>query len=127
MIAGPPSVSADSFPAANFNVPLRLREGSKGFNVATGVLTRKLASPGAFLVLGEVGALGVVTKGTLLYVKTDNNVDIQITTDDGSGGSVVGIIPIYGFTVIEFSSTRFLKLLEAKGTAAIEYFVSGLE
>ncbi len=125
--AGPPSSTSESFPASSFSVPLRFRENTKGFSVATGVLTRNLASPGAFVALQGVGPTDSVTKGTFLYLKSDALIDVRVTTDDGVGGSVLAIIPPSGFVLLELDATKFLKLLEAKGTARLEYFVCGNE
>ena len=125
--AGPPTSTSESFPASSFSVPLRFRENTKGFSPATGVLTRRLASPGAFVPLQGVGATDTVTKGTFLYLKSDGLIELRLTTDDGVGGSVVAVLPPSGFFMIELDSTKFLKLLEARGTAVLEYFICGNE
>lgn len=108
-------------------MPLRFRENTKGFSVATGVLTRKLNSVGSFVALQGVGATDTVTKGTFLYFKSDALIELRLTTDDGVGGSVVAIIPPSGFVMLELDATKFLKLLEARGVASLEYFVCGNE
>ena len=124
---GPASSTTESFPASSFSAPLRFRENTKGFSVATGVLTRKLNSVGAFVPLQGVGATDTVTKGTFLYLKSDAAIEVRLTTDDGSGGSVLAVLPPSGFVMIELDPVKFLKLLEAKGLGSLEYFVCGNE
>lgn len=124
--AGPPSVTAsDSFPGAAVTVPLRLPAGRKTYSVATGVLPRNLSSPLSFAVIDGVGAGNAVTQGTFLYLRASQAFELRITTDDGLGGSVVTTLPVSTLLLLEFDSVKFLKLLEAKGTTQLEYFVCG--
>lgn len=124
LIGGPPS-GGDTFPASTFSVPLRMRTTPKGFGVATGVLTRLVASPAAFVALSGVGSGDTVTQADVLYFKPSGPVDLRLTTDDGVGGNVVAVVPIDGITMIEFPTSKFLKLLEVQGSATVEYFASG--
>ncbi len=125
--AGPPSATSDSFPGASFSVPLRFRENTKAFTFASGVLQRRLNSVGSFVPIQGVGPDDSVTKGTFLYLRSDASFSLRLTTDDGSGGSVVTTFPVGGFCMLELDPLLFLKLLEAKGSANLEYFVSGVE
>lgn len=127
LTAGPPSVTSEAFPGASVAVPLRLRENTLAFNVATGMLSRSLASALAFVPLQGVGPGDAVTKAVFLYLKGNALFDVRLTTDDGLGGSVVSVVPVNGFALLQFDGTKFLKLLEAKGTALIEYFLCGAE
>ncbi len=126
--AGPPPVTTESFPASSFSVPLAFLETSKAFNVASGVLSRRLStlSP-SYAVLDGLGTSSAVTKATFLYLKSSSSVVLRLTTDDGSGGSVMTLLPVLGLVLLEFNSLLFLKQLEAQGSAQLEYFVSGLE
>lgn len=123
--AGPPSVTSESFPGASLSVPLRLPSGSKSFSVATGVLSRKLNSALSFVALDGVGPASSVTQGSFLYLRSDQPFQLRVTTDDGSGGSDVAVHPVATLMLIEYDSTKFLKLLEAKGVANLEWFVCG--
>lgn len=125
LIGGPPS-GGETFPGATFSVPLRLRTDPKGFNSATGVLQRQIATaPGVYVTFGEVGTGASVPKANTLYMKSNGPVLVRLTTDDGLGGSVVAIVPLNGAMLVEFDDTKFLKLLEASGSALVEYFASG--
>ncbi len=121
-----PAAASELFPASSFSVPLAFLEVSKGYSVASGVLARALAS-GSFVPLQGVGPADTVTRGTFLYLKSNSAIDLRITTDDGSGGDVVAVLPPAGFFALELSASKYLKLLEAKGSATIEYFVSGTQ
>lgn len=125
--AGPPSATSESFPAASFSVPLRFRENTKAFSVASGVLQRRLSSAVSFVPLQGVGPTDSVTKATWLYLKSDADFVLRLTADDGSGGSVVTSLNVGGLVMLEFNALKFLKLLEAQGVANLEYFVSGNE
>lgn len=122
--AGPPTAGEGVFPGALLNVALALSTSPKQFGVATGVLTRQLASPSSFVTLDGVGAAATVTHGDTLYLKASGAIDLRFTLDDGSGGSSV-VVVTGRFFLIEFDTVKFLKLLEAKGSATVEYFVSG--
>jgi hypothetical protein len=122
--AGPPTAGEGTFPGALLNVPLSLTTTPKQYGVATGVLTRLLASPSSFVTLDGVGAAATVTKGDTLYLKSSGSIDLQLTLDDGVGGSTTAVVTGRLF-IIEFDTVKFLKLLEAKGSATVEYFVSG--
>lgn len=123
--AGPPTVTSESFPGASLSVPLRLPAGSKSFSVATGVLQRKLNSALAYVALDGVGPIAAVTKGSFLYLRSDQAFSLRVTTDDGLGGSDVAVHPVATLVLVEYDSTKFLKLLEAKGVANLEWFVCG--
>lgn len=123
--AGPPTVTSEAFPGASISVPLRLPSGSKSFSVGTGVLPRRLNSSLAYVALDGVGPAATVTQGSFLYLRSDQPFLLRLTTDDGSGGSVVTVLPVATLCLIEFDSTKFLKLLEGQGVANLEYFVCG--
>lgn len=125
LLAGPPS-AGEGFPAMLANAPLSLINSPKQMGVATGVLSRLVNQPSpAFGPLQGVGPTDTVTAGDLLYLKCDGLLILRVTTDDGSGGSVVELNPVHGLYVREFSTVRALKLLEVQGVARCEYFISG--
>ena len=126
---GPPNgTDIGPGPRMSLNVPLAFKGGSwgKSYNAATGILQRSV-STGVYLQLAGVSssASDPVTKGDTLYLLTNGPVSFRLTTDDGSGGNVVAVVPVDGFAMWEFPGNKFLKLLEVLGSASIEYFVSG--
>lgn len=124
LIGGPPT-GGDVFPASTFAVPLRLRTIPKGFGVATGVLTRQVNSPSVFTTLSGIGANDTVTQADVLYFKASGPVALQLTTDDGLGGDIVATLSCDGLVLMEFPTSNFLKGLEVRGSATVEYFASG--
>lgn len=124
LVAGPVSAT-DSFPASVFTAPFSTAQSPKGFQVATGVVTRQLNSPSSFLTLPELGTDAAVTKGTFMYARCDGPIDMRVTSDDGNGGDVVAVVPLQGLMMVEFPDVKFLKKIEAKGSSKLEYFVCG--
>jgi hypothetical protein len=125
MIGGPPA-GGDTFPGSTFSVPLLLRSNPKGFNVATGVLQRQISTAvGVYATLSGVGATDTVTKCDTLYLKSNSGLLVRLTSDDGTGVSVVAVIPVSGVALLEFDSSKYLKLIEVSGSGLIEYFASG--
>ena len=122
---GPANPVDGGFPGASENIPIGFISGTKQYVPGTGVLTRNVASPSSFLTLDGVGPTATVTQGTFLYFKSNAPVILQLTCDDGLGGTVVIEQPIQGLYVIEFPSSQPLELLKIKGSATIEYLVVG--
>ena len=125
LIAGPSS-GGETFPGSSLTVPLSFVDGAKTAGAATGILTKTVASPSpAYAALSGVGPAETVTQGSFLYFKGRGSFVLRLTTDDGSGGTVVTMVPVQGMLMIEFPTIRALELLEVQGSGLIEYFVSG--
>ena len=124
--AGPPA-GAEAFPGSNMQVPLALLAGaSTTYGVASGILTQNVASPSpAYLTLSAVGASGPVTQGLFLYLKTSDSMLLEVTHDDGSGGTLVRLVPVRGLFILEFPTNMPLEGLRIQGSGRIEYFVAG--
>ena len=122
---GPANPVDGGFPGASENIPIGFISGTKQYVPGTGVLTRNVASPGAFLALDGVGPAATVTQGTFLYFKSNTPVILQLTCDDGLGSTVVIEQPVQGMYMLEFPSSQPLELLKIKGSATIEYLVVG--
>lgn len=112
-----------SLSAAVFNAPLGLRNASKSFASATGVLRRVIASPAAFVSLSGIG--GDVATANFFYFRTTAAMTLRITHSDGAGGSVVVSIPVHGLFIFELPDTNVITLAEVQGSGEIEYFASG--
>lgn len=124
--AGPASASeAGVFPGMSLSAAISTLQATKSFNAATGILPARINSSGAFVALNGVGATGPVLKAFTLYLKSDTAIDLELTHDDGLGGSTVVVIPVHGLHIQEFPSTKYLKSLRAKGVAQLEYFAAG--
>lgn len=126
LTAGPQTAGSD-FPSSTVAIALQLLTEPKSSGVASGVISRQVASPSpAWLTLQGVGEDDTVTKGDTLYVRCSSALLLRLTTDDGSGGDVLaGPVPVQGTLLLEFQPSTFLKKLEVQGTGQIEYFISG--
>lgn len=127
IVAGPPCGGCcDGFGGTATTIPLSLSTTPKNFGAATGTIQQQVnvASP-SFGVLHGVGAGETVTKADVLAFKTASPLVLRLTTDDGSGGDVVAVVPVQGSIVWEFPTNLFLKKLEVQGSGQIEYFLSG--
>jgi hypothetical protein len=123
---GPETVNDILFPGAEASVPLSLTPSSKPANASPGFARRAVSSPGAYVTLTGVGAADTVTQGTLLYLRTREAVLVRLTTYD-PGGDVASVLPVKGTVIIEFDDVKYLKLLEVKGTATVEWLVTGAQ
>ena len=121
-----PTGGGDVFPASSFTVPLALSAGAAAsFQVASGVLTQLVDSAAVYVPLVGVGPTAAVSQGTFLYLRTNAEVTLRLTVDDGSGGTDTLEMPANGLVLVEFPAARPLELLEIRGTATVEYLVAG--
>lgn len=127
LIAGPPTAT-DILPASITTYPLAFSGGnSKSFSVGTGVLTRTLNSPNAYVEFPELGTNAAVSRGNFFVMRCDAAMMVKITTDDGIGGDEVAVVPVQGLAVLEFPDAKYLKKLEVKGSGKLEYLISGTQ
>jgi len=118
LILGPGGVQT-TFPGGETTVALAL--GQDEYVVSTGVMLAKVASPAAYVPLPGVGTDGPVTKGRLLYLRTNAAVLVRLTTSAG-----VAVLPIHGLHLLEFPEDQELTLLEAQGASVtVEYLIAG--
>lgn len=127
LTGGPPAVTDSSFPASSFLVDLGFATGhDKSFDVASGVLTRQLASPSAFVALSGVGASDAVTQASALYFKCNATMQLEVTFHPPTGPDVVSVMPVSGPLVLETPDDFYIVGLRCKGSGPIEYLVAGL-
>ena len=127
VLGGPVQVGA-GFPQAIFTTNLGTSPTPKPFSAASGVLTRRVnvAAPG-FQTLSGVGPTDAVVRGDLLYLRSDSQLLIRISQTDPLNplNTLLREIYIAGLVVLEFPSSSPLVLLEAQGSATIEYLITG--
>lgn len=125
---GPVQVGA-GFPQAIFTTPLSTSVSPKPFSEASGVMQRRVAvaSP-AFVVLQGVGPTDTVVRGDLLYLRCDAGLILRLSNQDPLaplGPPLVVTIPVMGLVILEFPASSPLVLLEAQGSATVEYAITG--
>lgn len=124
LIAGPQTVVDSTFPSMQSTVGLHTSPSPKGWNVCTGVLSRNINSPSAYVALEGVGATATVVNADFLYLRSNGTLKLRITQTDGLG-TLLSEQYFSGLKVIELPSTNCAVLVEVKGTATIEYLASG--
>lgn len=127
LIAGPPTCAGVGvFPGASVQTPVFLLQNPKPASVGVGVIVQTILSPAAFVPLVGVSATGPVTAADTLYFKSDGQVQLELTCDDGTGsGTTVAVDPVQGLYIREFPAPNRLVGLRVKGNSRIEYFASG--
>lgn len=121
--AGPTTIGQDRSTIVT-SLALKGGQASKSYQVATGILEVTINNV-AYQALPGVGAAPAVTHADTLYFFSDAPILVRLTTDDGAGGSVLSVLPVDGFVMLEFQAQKFLKLVEVQGASSIEYFASG--
>lgn len=124
LIAGPQTVVDSTFPSMQSTVSLHTSPSPKGWNVCTGVLSRNVNSPSAYVALEGVGPTATVVNADFLYLRSNATLKLKITQTDGLT-TLVSEQYFSGLKVIELPSTNCAVLVEVKGTATIEYLASG--
>lgn len=126
--AGPPTVGV-GFPQMLANAQLATTPSPKPFSKGTGTIqsTVATASP-AFEPLQGVGPTDRVRQGSFLYLRCDSQLLLRISqTDPLNPGDppLQRLLYVMGLCIIEFPSSSPLVLLEAQGSANIEYLITG--
>lgn len=127
LTCGPPACAGVGvFPSISIQDAITLLQNPKPASVATGILAQTVSSPSSFVVLNGISSTGPVTAADTLYFKSDGQVQLELTCDDGTGsGTTVSVDPVQGLYVREFPAPNKLVGLRIKGTSRIVYFGSG--
>jgi hypothetical protein len=124
LTVGPVSSGDNVFPSATSSVNLASTPNPKPSTVDTGMVTRTIASPNAYVGLSGVGASDTVTKCDTFYFKCNSPMKLRITYFD-VGGDIMSVEPVNGTKVSEAPAGNYIKLLEVQGSGPIEYLASG--
>ena len=123
-LAGILSVGTDTsksvFPAAETTIPLIATTSDYAVSSPAGLMS--IVSLSTFVPIQGVGTNGPVTRGLFLYLKTDAEMVLRVTTQTTSAAQV---LPINGLVILEFQPDDALTLLEIKGSGRVEYLVAG--
>ena len=123
LVCGPGTSTDGTFPAGSTAVPFSTNPDPKPASASTGDQVVNVNNP-SFAALPGIGAGGVVTQGTFLFIRTLGTMQVRTTTYD-LGGNVQAVEVINGVKAVEFDPGAYLVLLEVRGSGQIEYFVSG--
>jgi hypothetical protein len=124
---GPSTGGSGAFPSSVDTIQLETTPSPKQYGVASGTLARLVNTGLSYVTLSGIGTTDCVTQCTTLYFRCDAPVKLRMTFLDPDGGAdIVSIVPFQGCQLFEFPTNGYLKLLEIKGSARIEYCASGL-
>jgi hypothetical protein len=98
--------------------------GDINFNVSSGLVTRNIASPSAYITLAGVGADQAVTQGLMLYAVSGAPMWLRLTYS-ALPDDIVSEQPISGLKLEQFPDANYLKLVEVKGSGSLTYIVAG--
>jgi hypothetical protein len=128
IVMGPASGGSGTFPSSVDTMQLELNPSTKQFGAATGTVQRPLNSPSAYVTLSGVGTTDTVQRCDTVCIRTDSPIKVRLTFLDPDGGAdIVSIIPVQGVLLLEPPTSGYVKLVEAKGSARIEYMAAGLQ
>jgi hypothetical protein len=123
LITGPADGSdLGSLPGANTTVVLGTLPEPLSWLVATGPSHRNFDSVG-YAGLSGVGPTDTVTKGKFLYLRTNGDLTLRLTFEDAT----TAVLSIAGTFAAQFGTGKLLTLLEAQGSAGVEWYVCGDE
>lgn len=122
---GPPSSSGAQVPSGTINIALFFPGGSQQFGSSSGTIQKAVNSPSAFTPLSAIGPDGDVPKATLFYLNVTGQLDVQITADDGNGGSTVVVISTQGPLLLIPTASKLITGIAVKGGGQIEYLACG--
>ena len=127
LVAGTSVCGCDcGFPSETVTAAFATTPNPKGYQVASGCLTRHLATAlNVFVGLSGIGATDTVTAADFLWVRTDSPMQIRVSQKTDPSTTVVTVHQVTGLFVWEPPTSQPIVLLEASGSGTIEYFVSG--
>lgn len=117
LICGPSSGS-ESFPSSQFVAQLQLSSSPKGFQTASGMLTRTFTDANSYVAVGDVPRIN------FLYARSEGDFSLRLTQEDGDGGSIQRTLWIRGLCVLEFPD-QMATLIEIASASRVEFFISG--
>ena len=86
---------------------------------------RTIISPVTYVSLPNIGTGGDVTKADLFAFRGEGTVELELTFDDGIGGTTVVVVPMQGLYFQAFGAPKYLVGVRVRGNSTISYFASG--
>lgn len=116
--------TANAVPGATIQMPLAFTPANKPFTPTSGAQAISIEVAAGFVDLFDANA-SPVKNGNLLVLRSTARVDLRITQKASSGTTVKTLEGVKGLAVLELEDDRSLQMVEASGTATIEWWVSG--
>lgn len=86
---------------------------------------RTLVSAVTWVTLPNIGTGGDVARADLFALKCEGTIELELTTDDGVGGTVVSVVPVQGIYFSTFFAPKLLIGVRVRGNSTIKYMASG--
>jgi hypothetical protein len=86
---------------------------------------RTVISPSTYLSLPNIGEDGDVTRCDVFALRCEGTIDLELTFDNGAGGTTVAVIPMQGLFFATFFAPKYLIGVRVRGNSTIKYFASG--
>jgi hypothetical protein len=125
LTAGPPT-GGSTFPDMTVNGQLGFDGGSRNSQACTGTVQRTINSPSAYVALPSIGVAGDVQTADFFYLRSAGPIQVEVTAQDGSGGSTVNVVSCAGGPLmLPVAPNLLITGIRVKGSAQIEYLASG--
>lgn len=86
---------------------------------------RTILSPVTWVTLPNIGEDGDVTHADVFALSCEGTIELELTTDDGAGGTVVAVIPVQGIYLSTFFAPKYLVGVRVRGNSQIIYMATG--
>lgn len=120
MVLGPQNVCEGGGPQGVLNMPFSIGACACVPAPNSASYTKKLAAA-TFVTLPGIGASDAMANCKFLFVRTDASLKLRLTQFGGTAQT----LDVNGLCILQFPSDKALVLLEALGTATIEYVAVG--
>lgn len=120
IVLGPQGVCEGGGPQGVLNMPFSIGACSCVPAPISGSYMKTLAAA-TFVTLPGIGANDAMTKCKFLFVRTNASLSLRLTQFGGTAQT----LDVNGLCILQFPSDKALVLLEALGTATIEYVAVG--
>ena len=86
---------------------------------------RTIISPSSYVTLPNVGEDGDVTKASIFALRGEGTIDLELTFDDGIGGTTTVVTPMQGLYFQTYGAPKYLVGVRVRGNSTISYFAAG--
>lgn len=86
---------------------------------------RTILSPSSYVALPNIGTDGDVTRADVFALRAEGLIDLELTIDNGAGGSTVAVVVVQGLYFSTFGAPKYLIGVRVRGNSNITYFASG--
>jgi hypothetical protein len=86
---------------------------------------RTIISPATYVELPSIGPTGDVTTADVFALACSGSVELELTMNDGVGGTTVAVVPVQGLFICTFFAPKYLIGVRVRGNSQISYMATG--